>query len=66
MQIKYTDLDKWNKIKLLVNSKSYLQEQLAYIYNGEKCFIPKHTVFSLKAKVIAMELQKIKEDVLIF
>lgn len=40
-------------IKALVNSKSYLQEQLAYIYNGEKCFIPKHTVFSLKAKVIA-------------
>lgn len=47
-------------IKALVNSKNYLQEQLAYIYNGEKCFIPKHTVFSLKAKVIAMELQKIK------
>ena len=53
LQIKYTDSDKWNKIKALVNSKNYLQEQLAYIYNGEKCFIPKHTVFSSKAKVIA-------------
>ena len=51
--IKYTDSDNWNKIKALVNSKNYLQEQLAYIYNGEKCFIPKHTVFSSKAKVIA-------------
>ena len=39
-QIKYTDSDKWNMIKALVNSKNYLQEQLAYIYNGEKCFIP--------------------------
>ena len=60
LQIKYTDSDKWNKIKALVNSKNYLQEQLAYIYNGEKCFIPKHTVFSSKAKVIAGETAKDK------
>lgn len=53
LQIKYADSDNWNKIKTLVNSKNYLQDQLAYIHNGEKCFIPKHATFSSKAKVIA-------------
>ena len=31
----------------------YLQKKLDYIYNGEKSFIPKHTVFENKPKSIA-------------
>lgn len=33
--------------------KNFLQKQLPYVYNGEKNFIPTHTVFSSTPKVIA-------------
>ena len=42
--IKYNDESKWHQIKVTTRSKNYLQNQLAYIYNGEKCFIPKYTM----------------------
>jgi len=44
-KMKYTDIDKWDDIKSRVRTKNYLQEQLSYIWYGEKCFIPTNTRF---------------------
>lgn len=53
-KIKYNNDDnEWKSLKSLIKSKNYLQNQLPYIYNGEKLFIPNHTVFASKPKVIA-------------
>lgn len=54
-ELKYTNNDKWNELKAeyhIISRGKYLQEQFAYIYNGEKLFIPKNTVFET-VKVIA-------------
>lgn len=37
--------------KTLAHSKNYLQQKLNYVWNGEKCFISKHTKFE---KVVTM------------
>lgn len=44
-KIKYSDAYAWNNLKEKARSKNYLQEQLAYVMNGEKLFIPKNTKF---------------------
>ena len=36
-----------------INEEDYLQHKLNYIYNGEKNFIPKYTIFNSKPKSIA-------------
>lgn len=51
--IKYNDSDQWETLKSNLRSKNYLQEQLGYVYNGEKQFIPKGTKFNSKPKTIA-------------
>lgn len=43
--LKYHNTSLWQDYKLRVKTKNYLQEQLAYIFNGEKLFIPKNTKF---------------------
>lgn len=50
--LKYNDIETWEGIKTLLRRKNYLQEQLPYIYHGERLFIPRHTSFE-KVKVIA-------------
>lgn len=52
-EIKYNNTDEWKHLKSTANTKNYLQQQLAYVYNGEKLFIPDKTVFSSTPKVIA-------------
>lgn len=49
--LKYNNTDLWESYKTLARSKNYLQQKLNYVWNGEKCFIPKHTKFD---KVITM------------
>lgn len=44
-KIKYDNTELWEEYKALVRSKNYLQQKLNYLWNGEKCFIPKHTKF---------------------
>ena len=52
--IKYNEEDKeWEQLKSLTVSKNFLQNQLPYIINGEKNFIPIHTKFDTTPKVIA-------------
>lgn len=55
VNIKYNKKDEWENLKSLVISRNYLQEQLAYVFNGEKLFIPNHAVFDSKPKPIAGE-----------
>ncbi len=53
--LKYNDSKAWNELKAeydTVRQGKYLQSQFAYVYNGEKSFIPNKTVFET-AKVIA-------------
>lgn len=53
--LKYNDAEKWNELKSeydILRKGKYLQEQFAYVYNGEKLFIPKNTIFKT-SKVIA-------------
>lgn len=53
--LKYNEADKWNELKYeydIIRKGKYLQEQFSYVYNGEKLFIPKNTVFET-TKVIA-------------
>lgn len=45
-EMKYTDTERWDRLKAQANSKNYLQNQLAYTTSsGEKSFIPKSTKF---------------------
>lgn len=54
MKIKYNeDTYLWEKLKDEVNTSNYLQNQLAYIWNGKQEFIPDKTKFSETAKTIA-------------
>lgn len=43
--LKYTEPEKWNELKTAFCSKNGLQQQLSYVYNGEKLFIPSDTKF---------------------
>ncbi len=53
-KIKYNENNnEWKSLISFVKSKNYLQNQLPYIYNGEKLFIPNHTVFASTPKAIA-------------
>ena len=44
-KLKYENKQIWDEYKARARTKNYLHEQLAYVYNGEKLFIPKHTKF---------------------
>lgn len=44
-QMKYNDPEGWAHFKNLASKKKHLQNQLSYVWNGEKKFIPKHTKF---------------------
>ena len=50
-KLKYNNPELWESYKILARSKNYLQQKLNYVWNGEKCFIPKHTKFE---KVVTM------------
>lgn len=50
-KLKYDNPELWESYKTLARSKNYLQQKLNYVWNGEKCFIPKHTKFE---KVVTM------------
>lgn len=50
-KLKYDNPELWESYKTLARSKNYLQQKLNYVWNGEKCFIPKHTEFE---KVVTM------------
>lgn len=50
-KLKYDTPELWESYKTLAHSKNYLQQKLNYVWNGEKCFIPKHTIFE---KVVTM------------
>lgn len=43
--LKYFNTEVWNDFKAQARTKNYLQEQLAYVWNGEKLFIPKYVKF---------------------
>lgn len=43
--LKYTEPEKWDKLKTAFRSKNGLQQQLSYVYNGEKLFIPSGAKF---------------------
>lgn len=43
--LKYTESEKWDKLKTAFRSKNGLQQQLSYVYNGEKLFIPSGAKF---------------------
>lgn len=43
-KIKYTNSERWDELKSEVKGKGWLQEQLQYILNGEKLFIPDKTI----------------------
>lgn len=44
-KLKYNTPDVWEDFKARARTKNYLQEQLAYVWNGEKMFLPKNTHF---------------------
>ncbi|MBP3435876.1 MAG: hypothetical protein J6K62_06085 [Clostridia bacterium] len=44
-KLKYDNPELWESYKTIARSKTYLQQKLNYVWNGEKCFIPKHTKF---------------------
>lgn len=44
-QMKYNDSDRWEQFKAIARSKNHLQQQLSYIWNGEKLFIPQYAKF---------------------
>lgn len=44
-QMKYKDPEGWARFKDLADKKKHLQDQLSYVWKGEKNFIPKHTKF---------------------
>ncbi len=43
--LKYTEPEKWDKLKTAFRSKNGLQQQLSYVHNGEKLFIPSGAKF---------------------
>lgn len=44
-KLKYTETDLWESFKSQARSRNYLQQQLGYVMNGEKLFIPTRTRF---------------------
>lgn len=50
-QMKYTDIDRWERYKAIVRAKKHLQQKLSYVWDGEKNFIPQYAKFS---KVVTM------------
>lgn len=44
-KLKRDNPELWKNYKTLAHSKNYLQQKLNYVWNGEKCFIPKYTKF---------------------
>lgn len=53
--LKYNDNKAWNELKTeydIIRQGKYLQSQFAYVYDGEKSFIPNKTIFET-TKVIA-------------
>lgn len=51
-EMKYTDVEKWEELKLAYKEGNYLQKQLPYIYNGKKEFVPNKTLLK-NVKTIA-------------
>ena len=43
--LKYTEPEKWDTLKTAFRSKNGLQQQLSYVHNGEKLFIPSGAKF---------------------
>lgn len=50
-QMKYNDPERWEHFKAIARSKNHLQQQLGYVWNGEKLFIPQYARFE---KVMTM------------
>lgn len=44
-QMKYNDAERWEHFKSIARSKNHLQQQLGYVWNGEKMFIPQYSKF---------------------
>ena len=44
-QMKYNDPERWEHFKAIARSKNHLQQQLGYVWNGEKLFIPQYAKF---------------------
>ena len=44
-QMKYNDAERWERFKAIARSKNHLQQQLGYVWNGEKMFIPQYSKF---------------------
>lgn len=44
-KMKYNEPKKWEMLKSLYRGENCLQQQLSYVYNGEKLFIPRGTKF---------------------
>ena len=42
--LKYFNTDAWDDFKVRARTKNYLQDQLAYVWNGERLFIPKYVM----------------------
>lgn len=51
-EIKYNNPEQWSIIKQAYRDRYYLQEQLPYLFGGEKAFIPKNAVMG-KVRTIA-------------
>ena len=59
-KLKYDKPELWESFKSHARSKNYLQQQLSYSWNGEKCFIPKHTKFE---KIVTIAGKGADEDI---
>ena len=44
-QMKHNDTERWERFKAIARSKNHLQQQLGYVWNGEKMFIPQYSKF---------------------
>lgn len=51
--IKYNNSAQWEELKSKLRSKNYLQNQLDYVYDGKKQFIPNGAKFNSTPKTIA-------------
>ena len=44
-RMKYNDPERWEHFKAIARSKNHLRQQLGYVWNGEKLFIPRYAKF---------------------
>ena len=44
-QMKYNDVERWEHFKSIARSKNHLQQQLGYVWDGKKMFIPQYSKF---------------------